>query len=344
MISDDPDAAIEALSDAARLSSPEAVETYLALGDLFKREGDLTRAIRLHRNMLHRPGLPGRPPRRGGAGAGRRLPARRDAGGRGRGLPQAHGARGTRWPPPGCATSSSTRSGTPRRSRSTGPAARPTPGCSPTCSRRGAGSFARPTRPARSPRRARRWRPTRGAPTRCWRSPRRSPPAATGRGRWRRSSGRSPRRRRRRCSPGRPWPRSTPGAAALALDRALAARPGDARLLTLRGRSLAAAGRPAEALAPLAGGARRRPRRRGDPGAPRAPPGGGPARSGRAGRPARPHGGGAAAERGTPALQALRGRGGGPELALPPLRDLRRLRLIRTARPGRACRGRRARV
>jgi lipopolysaccharide assembly protein B len=58
MISDDPDSAIEALSDAARLSSPEAIETYLALGELFKREGDLTRAIRLHRNMLHRPGLP----------------------------------------------------------------------------------------------------------------------------------------------------------------------------------------------------------------------------------------------------------------------------------------------
>jgi lipopolysaccharide biosynthesis regulator YciM len=61
MISDDPDAAIEALSDAARLGSPEAIETYLALGDLFKREGDVTRAIRLHRNMLHKPGLaPGR--------------------------------------------------------------------------------------------------------------------------------------------------------------------------------------------------------------------------------------------------------------------------------------------
>ena len=58
MISDDPDAAIEALSDAARLNSPEAVETYLALGELFKREGDIPRAIRLHRNMLHRPGLP----------------------------------------------------------------------------------------------------------------------------------------------------------------------------------------------------------------------------------------------------------------------------------------------
>jgi lipopolysaccharide assembly protein B len=57
MISDDPDAAIEALSDAARLGSPEAVETYLALGELFKREGDVTRAMRLHRNMLHKPGL-----------------------------------------------------------------------------------------------------------------------------------------------------------------------------------------------------------------------------------------------------------------------------------------------
>jgi lipopolysaccharide biosynthesis regulator YciM len=57
VISDDPDAAIEALSDAARLGSPEAVETYLALGALFRRTGDLARAIRLHRNMLLRPGL-----------------------------------------------------------------------------------------------------------------------------------------------------------------------------------------------------------------------------------------------------------------------------------------------
>ena len=40
MISDDSDAAIEALSDAARLGSPEAVETYLALGALFRRTGD----------------------------------------------------------------------------------------------------------------------------------------------------------------------------------------------------------------------------------------------------------------------------------------------------------------
>jgi lipopolysaccharide assembly protein B len=57
VISGDPDAAIEALSDAARLGTPEAVETYLALGALFRREGDLARAVRLHRNMLLGPVL-----------------------------------------------------------------------------------------------------------------------------------------------------------------------------------------------------------------------------------------------------------------------------------------------
>jgi lipopolysaccharide biosynthesis regulator YciM len=57
VISGDPDAAIEALSDAARLGTPEAVDTYLALGALFRREGDISRAIRLHRNMLLGPAL-----------------------------------------------------------------------------------------------------------------------------------------------------------------------------------------------------------------------------------------------------------------------------------------------
>jgi lipopolysaccharide biosynthesis regulator YciM len=57
VLSDDPDAAIAALSDAAQLGTPEAVETYLALGALFRRTGDLAHAIRLHRNMLMRPGL-----------------------------------------------------------------------------------------------------------------------------------------------------------------------------------------------------------------------------------------------------------------------------------------------
>jgi lipopolysaccharide biosynthesis regulator YciM len=57
VLSGDPDAAIEALSDAARLGTPQAVETYLALGQLFRRTGDLSRAVRLHRNMLLGPAL-----------------------------------------------------------------------------------------------------------------------------------------------------------------------------------------------------------------------------------------------------------------------------------------------
>ena len=57
IVSGDPDAAIEALSGAARLGTAEAVDTYLALGALFRREGDLARAVRLHRNMLLGPHL-----------------------------------------------------------------------------------------------------------------------------------------------------------------------------------------------------------------------------------------------------------------------------------------------
>lgn len=59
MLSDDADAAIEALSTAAHLGTPQARETYLALGALFRRTGDLSRAIRLHRNMLAGPTLAG---------------------------------------------------------------------------------------------------------------------------------------------------------------------------------------------------------------------------------------------------------------------------------------------
>jgi len=57
MISGDPDGAIAALSDAARLGTPQALDTYLALGTLLRRSGDLSRAIRLHKNMLLSPRL-----------------------------------------------------------------------------------------------------------------------------------------------------------------------------------------------------------------------------------------------------------------------------------------------
>jgi lipopolysaccharide biosynthesis regulator YciM len=56
VLSDDPDAAIAELSRAARLST-ETLETYFALGALFRRKGDLERAIRLHQNIVLRPGL-----------------------------------------------------------------------------------------------------------------------------------------------------------------------------------------------------------------------------------------------------------------------------------------------
>lgn len=56
VISDDPDAAIAELSKAAQLNR-QTLETYFALGALFRRKGELDRAIRLHQNILLRPGL-----------------------------------------------------------------------------------------------------------------------------------------------------------------------------------------------------------------------------------------------------------------------------------------------
>jgi tetratricopeptide (TPR) repeat protein len=56
VLSDDPDAAIAELARAAQLNK-QTLETYFALGALFRRKGDLDRAIRLHQNMLLRPGL-----------------------------------------------------------------------------------------------------------------------------------------------------------------------------------------------------------------------------------------------------------------------------------------------
>jgi lipopolysaccharide assembly protein B len=51
VLSDDPDAAIAELSRVADLSS-QTLETYFALAALFRRKGDLERAIRLHTNIL----------------------------------------------------------------------------------------------------------------------------------------------------------------------------------------------------------------------------------------------------------------------------------------------------
>ena len=50
VLSDEPDRAIAELSRAAQLK-PHTVETYFAMGALFRRKGELERAIRLHCNI-----------------------------------------------------------------------------------------------------------------------------------------------------------------------------------------------------------------------------------------------------------------------------------------------------
>jgi lipopolysaccharide biosynthesis regulator YciM len=56
ILSDEPDAALEELTRAVEVDS-RTVETYFALGALFRRTGEHERAIRLHQNMLLRADL-----------------------------------------------------------------------------------------------------------------------------------------------------------------------------------------------------------------------------------------------------------------------------------------------
>jgi lipopolysaccharide biosynthesis regulator YciM len=54
ILSDAPDLAIEEFIKAVQINS-ETVETYLALGSLFRSKGDATRAIRIHQGIICRP-------------------------------------------------------------------------------------------------------------------------------------------------------------------------------------------------------------------------------------------------------------------------------------------------
>lgn len=56
LLLDDTDAAIEALTRVVEVNS-ETIETYFALGALFRRKGELERATRIHQNILLRPGI-----------------------------------------------------------------------------------------------------------------------------------------------------------------------------------------------------------------------------------------------------------------------------------------------
>ncbi len=54
-LNEEPDRAVELLTESAD-SSEDAVEIQIALGALFRRRGEMDRAIRLHENLLQRPG------------------------------------------------------------------------------------------------------------------------------------------------------------------------------------------------------------------------------------------------------------------------------------------------
>src|SRR5713226_5888839 len=56
LLNEQPDKAIEVFIQALEVNS-ETVETHLALGNLFRRRGEVERAIRIHQNLIARPTL-----------------------------------------------------------------------------------------------------------------------------------------------------------------------------------------------------------------------------------------------------------------------------------------------
>ncbi len=56
LLNEQPDKAIEVFIRVLEVDS-ETVETHLALGNLYRRRGEVDRAIRIHQNLIERPGL-----------------------------------------------------------------------------------------------------------------------------------------------------------------------------------------------------------------------------------------------------------------------------------------------
>lgn len=57
LLNEQPDKAIDAFIEIVKLD-PETIELHFALGNLFRRRGEIERAIRVHQNLLARPDLP----------------------------------------------------------------------------------------------------------------------------------------------------------------------------------------------------------------------------------------------------------------------------------------------
>ncbi|BDT58136.1 lipopolysaccharide assembly protein B [Massilia varians] len=58
LLNDQPDKAIDSFIEIVKLD-PESADMHFALGNLFRRRGEIERAIRVHQNLLARPDLPG---------------------------------------------------------------------------------------------------------------------------------------------------------------------------------------------------------------------------------------------------------------------------------------------
>jgi len=56
LVNEQPDKAIEVFIRVVEVDS-ETIETHLALGSLFRRRGEVDRAIRIHQNLIARPSL-----------------------------------------------------------------------------------------------------------------------------------------------------------------------------------------------------------------------------------------------------------------------------------------------
>src|SRR5216117_1633597 len=56
LLNEQPDKAIEAFIEVVKVD-PQTIELHFALGSLFRRRGEVERAIRMHQNLLERPDL-----------------------------------------------------------------------------------------------------------------------------------------------------------------------------------------------------------------------------------------------------------------------------------------------
>src|ERR671931_2515427 len=57
LLNEQPDKAIESFIEVVKVD-PQTIELHFALGSLFRRQGEIDRAIRMHQNLLDRPDLP----------------------------------------------------------------------------------------------------------------------------------------------------------------------------------------------------------------------------------------------------------------------------------------------